>query len=128
VEEIRFASHFAERALLVVTGQFECANAEYITRSRSLRVDGAVPLLLRNRLYSTSGIIMRDIQRAARYAPCVEALANNDDNGPDSDVSSRSRRTKEILAELRGTILPLHSRSQGGCQEHAKIISFKLTR
>lgn len=76
-------------------GQFECANAEYITRPRSpSRRDGAVPLLLRNRLYNTSGIIMRDIYNGARYTPCVEALANDDDNGPDSGVSSGSHRTK----------------------------------
>jgi hypothetical protein len=80
-----------EGALHVIMGQFECANAEYITRSpRSPRLDGAVPLLLRNRLYDTSGIIMRDTHNAARYAPCVEALANGDDNGPDSGVSSSS--------------------------------------
>lgn len=29
-EEIHFASRFAERALHVVTGRFECANAKYI--------------------------------------------------------------------------------------------------
>lgn len=99
----------------------------YITRSRSPQIDGAVPLLLRNRLYDTSGIIMRDIQR---YAPCVETLANDDDNGPDSGVSSRLRRTKVILVDcaMRYSLLPLHSRSQMMSQEHAKIIYFKSTR
>lgn len=59
----------------------------YITRPGSPRVDGAVPLLCRGTgcTAHSARIIICAIYNGARYAPCVEVLANDgDDNGPDS--------------------------------------------